>query len=72
MVDKPPFTYEYVMQVTRANAMRAVDISISKTQNRLAEFLGNAEGSQEILKTLLGLQSLKKAICECSIPQIKE
>ena len=57
-----PFNRDYVLEVTLAHALKAVDSSVLKTTARIPEFRDNAEKSQEILQTLDDLHKLKAAM----------
>lgn len=56
------FSMEYVLTATYKHMLKSVDISIKKTLNRIAEFEGNQEKSQEIFVTLTKLHKIKSDI----------
>ncbi len=57
-----PFSMGYVLRVTAKHQRKSVDISIRKTFERLAEFIGDEEKSQEIFRTLAHLHAMRKQI----------
>ena len=57
-----PFSMEYVMRTTMKYVLKSIDISIRKTYERIAEFDGDAEKSQEVFKTLARLHTLKRLV----------
>lgn len=57
-----PFSLEYVLATTVKHMFKSVDISIQKTFERISEFDGNQEKSQEIFKTLAMLHALRKRL----------
>ena len=57
-----PFSQEYVLRTTAKHMRKSIDVSIKKTSERIAEFDGNAEKSQEVLKTLSALYALKRIV----------
>lgn len=60
--DAKPFSLEYVMRTTLKNVRKSVDISIRKTVERIAEFDGNLEKSQEVFRTLTALHAFRRSI----------
>ncbi len=53
----------YVLRTTAKHMRKSVDISIRKTFERATEFNGsNEEKSQEVMRTLLVLHSMRKQI----------
>jgi hypothetical protein len=57
-----PFSEGYVLRTTTKNMRKAIDVSIRKTFDRIAQFDGNTEKSQEVFKTLSKLHMLKKTL----------
>ena len=60
-MDKP-FSMDYVVGLTLKNMRKSIDTSIRKTVARIAEFDGNTEMSQEVFKTLVMLQTIRKQL----------
>lgn len=58
--DKKPFSMGYVLRTTAKHMRKSVDISIRKTFERVAEFDGNKEKSQEVFQTLSALHQMRK------------
>lgn len=52
----------YVLRTTAKHMRKSVDISIRKTFERVAEFDGNKEKSQEVFQTLSALHQLRKQL----------
>lgn len=57
-----PFSKGYVLRATKKHMLRSIDISVSKSFERLKEFEGDGVKGTEILETLSVLQSMKKLI----------
>jgi hypothetical protein len=57
-----PFSMEYVLNATTKHMLKSVDISIRKTLERISEFAGNQEKSQEVFKTLAALEGMKRGL----------
>ncbi len=57
-----PFSIEYVLNATKRHMLKSIDISTKKTVERIAEFSGDREKSEEVFKTLSALDSMKKDI----------
>ena len=57
-----PFSLDYVLGTTSKHMRKSIDISIRKTVDRIADFDGNLEKSQEVFKTLAMLHTLKKQV----------
>lgn len=57
-----PFSQGYVLRTTSKHIRKSIDISIRKTFERVAEFDGNQEKSQEIFKTLALLHTMRKQV----------
>lgn len=72
-MDKP-FSQEYVVETTVRNMRKCVDISISKTFERLPEFANDLQKSQEVFSTLALLHRMKKDLApgQKSVSKIKE
>lgn len=64
MDSKIPFNANYVMRVTYKHMLSAVEVSIRKTVERIAEFDSNSEKSTEILQTLGVLYKMRKELQE--------
>ncbi|WP_396189860.1 hypothetical protein [Flavobacterium sp.] len=60
--DKKPFSMGYVLRTTAKHMRKSVDISIRKTFERVAEFDGNKEKSQEVFQTLSALHQMRKQL----------
>jgi len=60
--DIKPFSMGYVLRTTAKHMRKSVDISIRKTFERVAEFDGNKEKSQEVFQTLSALHQLRKQL----------
>ena len=67
-----PFSMGYVLRTTAKHMRKSVDISIRKTFERIAEFDGNLEKSQEIFKTLAVLHTLRKQIDDFQLQNKEE
>ncbi len=52
----------YVLRTTAKHMRKSVDISIRKTFERVAEFDGNKEKSQEVFQTLSALHQMRKQL----------
>jgi CRISPR/Cas system-associated endonuclease Cas3-HD len=59
-----PFSIGYVIKTTSKHMEKSLEISISKTSERIAEFDGNQEKSAEVLKTLMVLHAMGKMLEE--------
>ncbi len=57
-----PFSQGYVLRTTAKNMRKDIDVSIRKTFQRIAEFDGNLEKSQEVFKTLAMLHTMRKSL----------
>lgn len=57
-----PFSYMYVIHTTVARMDEMIDVSIRKTLERIQEFDGNQEKSQEVFRTLAALHMMRKQI----------
>jgi hypothetical protein len=57
-----PFSMGYVLRTTAKHMRKSIDISIRKTFERVAEFEGNPEKSQEVFKTLAFLHTMRKQL----------
>lgn len=60
--NKKPFDQKFVLDITTKHVLTAVDLSISKTFDRISEFEDNPTKSLEVYTTLTQLHSLKKMI----------
>ena len=54
----PPFTQEYVLELTHKQIQQVLKRSWDKTMNRLDDFTDDPEKTQEIKDTLFYLQGL--------------
>lgn len=61
-ISSKPFSMGYVLRTTSKHMRKSIDISIRKTFERIAEFDGNLEKSQEIFKTLATLHAMRKQL----------
>ena len=59
-----PFSIEYVISATKKHMLKSIEISIRKTIERIAEFEGDREKSEEVFRTLSELNSMKKSLEE--------
>ena len=59
-----PFSMEFVIGLTIRNMVRAVDTSVSKTLDRIAEFEGDQSKSTEVFGTIAHLHDIKKQVLE--------
>ena len=57
-----PFSMGYVLRTTTKHMRKSIDISIRKTFERVKEFEGNQEKSQEVFKTLSQLHAMRKQL----------
>jgi hypothetical protein len=57
-----PFDMSFVLKITTRNMRRDLEISITKTYERIPEFADNREKSEEIFKTLTLLHGLSKKL----------
>lgn len=57
-----PFSMGYVLRTTAKHMRKSIDISIRKTFERVAEFDGNQEKSQEVFHTLSFLHTMRKQL----------
>lgn len=57
-----PFSMDYVLRTTVKHIRKSIDISIRKTFERIAEFDGNQEKSQEVFRTLTALHTMRQSI----------
>lgn len=64
MGNKRPFTMEYVLRATLSHMRDCVDISITKTSERISEFEGDQEKSTEVFKTLAYLHKQRQMLTE--------
>jgi hypothetical protein len=70
MYNKNRFSIDYVLKATMANMRKSVEFSISKTLDRLPQFINKPEMSVEIFTTLQVLHMLKKQIDAFEIEHI--
>jgi transposase len=57
-----PFSIEYVLTATKRHMLKSIEISIKKTVERISEFSGDREKSEEVFKTLSTLDAMKREI----------
>ena len=57
-----PFSMGYVLRTTAKHMRKSIDISIRKTFERIKEFEGNQEKSQEVFKALAQLHAMRKQL----------
>lgn len=62
MQTNKPFSVSYVIGTTVQHMRKAVDISIRKTFERVAEFDGNTEKSTEVFRALSILHDIRKQL----------
>lgn len=59
-----PFSEGYVLRTTTKHVYKSIDVSIRKTFERIKEFDGNLQKSQELFKTLARLHAMRKVVEE--------
>jgi predicted component of type VI protein secretion system len=57
-----PFSRDFVVLTTLKHIKRSIDISISKTFDRVKDFDSNPEKSAEVMKTLSDLHEMRRGI----------
>lgn len=57
-----PFSKEYVINITKRNIIRAIELSFKMSAERVQEFEGNHEKSNELFITMSELQGMKKQV----------
>lgn len=57
-----PFSLGYVLRTTARHMRKSIDISIRKTFERIKEFEGNQEKSQEVFTALAQLHAMRKQL----------
>ena len=62
--NKPPFSKSFVMRTTFKHMNKSVDISVSKSFDRLKDFDNDSETGKEIIETLSVLHTVKKMLEE--------
>lgn len=62
--NKPPFSKSFVMRTTFKHMHKSVDISVSKSFDRLKDFDNDSEVGKEIIETLSILHTVKKMLEE--------
>lgn len=62
-----PFSEGYVLRTTAKHMRKAVEISIRKTFERIADFDGDIDKSREVFNTLTKLHALKKQVEEIQL-----
>ena len=67
-----PFSMDYVLRTTLRHMRKSIDTSIKKTFDRIPEFLGDQEKSQEVFKTLAHLHGMRKSLDEHNIDHTKD
>jgi hypothetical protein len=61
-MEQRPFSMGYVLRTTAKHMRKSIDISIRKTFERVAEFAGDQNKSQEVFKTLAFLHTMRKQL----------
>lgn len=62
-MDNPkPFSQAFVMRTTAKHMQKSIDVSLRKTFERIKDFDGDSQKSQEVLQTLSTLNTLKTLI----------
>ncbi len=61
-MEQKPFNRSYVIRMTYKHMCKCVDVSISKTIERISEFAGDPAKSSEIFKTLADLHAMKRQL----------
>ena len=59
---KKPFSSGYVLRTTAKHMRINIDVSISKTFERINEFADDLAKSQEVFKTLATLHAMRKQL----------
>jgi len=64
MIEKQqkPFSMGYVLRTTAKHMRKSIDISIRKTFERVEEFAGDKEKSEEVFRTLSFLHTMRKTL----------
>lgn len=57
-----PFSKEYVINITKRNIVRAIELSFKMSAERVQEFEGNHDKSHELFVTMSELQGMKKQV----------
>jgi hypothetical protein len=57
-----PFSTGYVLRITTKHIRKAIDVSIRKTYDRIAEFDNNQAKSREVFITLSTLHAMRKTV----------
>lgn len=57
-----PFSMGYVLRATAKHMRKSIDISIRKTFERIKEFEGDQQKSQEVFETLSKLHMMRKQL----------
>jgi hypothetical protein len=63
-LNKPPFSKSFVMKTTLRHMNKSIDISVSKSFDRLRDFENDSTIGKEIIETLSVLHTLKKILSE--------
>ena len=61
-MEQKPFSHSYVLRMTYKHMRKCVEVSISKTIERIGEFANDSEKSKEIFKTLADLHSIRRQL----------
>jgi len=61
-MEQKPFNMSHVLRTTAKHMRKSIDISIRKSFERLPEFSGNPEKSQEVFRTLAYLHKMRKQL----------
>ena len=59
---KRPFDRNFVLRTTYQHMLTSIDFSIRKTIERIPEFEGNREKSQEVMMSLSDLHAMKRDV----------
>jgi hypothetical protein len=62
--NKPPYSKSFVMKTTFHHMRKSIDISVTKSFDRLKDFDSDSETGKEIIETLSVLHSIKKILNE--------
>jgi len=60
--EEKPFSMGFVLRTTAKHMRKSIDISIRKTFDRVEEFEGQREKSEEVFKTLSFLHQWRKEL----------
>jgi hypothetical protein len=62
--NKPPYSKSFVLKTTLFHMRKSIDISITKSFDRLKDFDSDSDVGKEIIETLSVLHTMKKLVNE--------